>query len=564
MRSKDKSVRSTYCLIFGAAIPLLPWLSQGLVIAAALVFVLISVRLIEKRNVLWAFPFFSLIAVWAISLVGFSLGTQGLSTLWAWQGLQGIYYWCSQSSLPAVSALTSLLKYFIIFALFPIWSAHQSIRQKFCEGLYFGTALASLLIIIDFFGLAQDTFTSSSFWLHLNRFGGTFSDPNAAGVFLSLLLPFVFYNASRGQRKGIVLSVLIVAAGLVTGSRSFILSLVISSFIIFKTRKSRLLLLISGTFILISLIALNQFAPTFFSSIINQMPTSMARSFEIFSDEAGNNSLFSRVTFSSLAFSVWKDHPWFGIGLDGFKQVVLPYSAKLSINLSGWTDNANSFYTGLLAELGLLGILALALSVVKLKLLTVTEQGSRLSLWILLILFVFGPHQNFVEICPLISLIMAENLEVRDLYKFKSLTYARVLVPIAAFIFIPLVALNTSLGLFDFEKATVPFRWTSVNARFPISCKDNLANFSFVVTHASESVPVNISVTDLESSTTKMYSFNEFKESQISLSCSNKLTKHVEMTVSPPWSPYLISESSDDRVLGVQLRNNNWENFFKD
>ena len=110
-----------------------------------------------------------------------------------------------------------------------ILRAWADLRSSFENGLLIGLIPAAIISGIQIFALGLITLPNQSpYWTSLGRFTGTFTDPNAFGLFIALALPFFFIKSKdRGVLANLSRVYLVIwpVFALYSGSRTFFLAL---------------------------------------------------------------------------------------------------------------------------------------------------------------------------------------------------------------------------------------------------------------------------------------------------------------------------------------------------
>ncbi len=559
---------------YGLLIPLLPAFGSGALLVLSIIFAVFHLKYLSKDTLKAALPFLSVIAAWTLSYFVFSLGYSGFLSLWNWHGISGVFDWMIQPGAIFSLSFLSLLRYLIFFVLFGILVCKRELRDSIVNGIFAGLTLSLIFSILEVIGDVTFPFTNQNqFWLSLDRFAGTFTDPNAMGIFLALALPVLWSHiaqfSARYKLVGDTLLVAVLILGLYSGSRSFVLALgIYFALFVYSLPKRTSLSILCGILvtILTTILAIyigNLIAPSAFTSLfnlfsINLLPSSVSRIANTFLGESVNDSFFSRSVFSRIGISLFSDSPYIGSGFENFRFLVNQQAELLNIALSGWVDNSNNFYTGLLAELGIFGFLALIFFFTQLKY-NFSNKFSSASFLTLIILLIFGPHLSFDEVAVLSALILSDIAKPKQITA-RVFATAVVLLILPLTILIPVKAASLNLGLFSQEgfNEGVTYNWSSVVSQKHLTCVDGMLSFKIRAIHPNISESgVKLIVKFIVSGAvqgSKEFLLQNADLLPISLPCHDEgQSQIVNFRVEPPWMPSLVIDSRDNRVLGVQI-----------
>lgn len=523
----------------------------------SLAFLALSVCLViitSKRRwsyVQWAAPFLAVLFGWVILVITQILGLEGLESLWSWNGVKGLYYWFSQPGLSEIAGLKYSLNIFtLVLVVIVVWE-YRAQSKKIQRFILLGSLIASLVIIAEYCGLVSSFLPRrGNFWIHLERFSGTFKDPNSAGVFLSLLTPFVFSGLFSRIFKESIFGLIVLSAGLVTGSRTFMLAAIISFVLMFPSgRSKKILFAILGVTFLV-LISWANLSPQSYRENVELLPQSGERLALMLVEKSGNESLESRSTFLDISMAMWRDHPIFGVGPGSFPSLVTTYSSSLGIDLKGWRDNSNNFYTGVAAELGVIGLIALIISILGIRPNKVSSKPELTACLLIPLLLLSGPHFNFIEVAILSGILIGLAIEPVTLglvfrSRFIKLTSLIFLCAVVSFARFP------QFGLFAPERDNKSEHWTSVTATWVQLCREGIGLVKFKVPQAADSKPVTITLAATHSET-KQLTVTSNSDQQVVFRCDQE-PLGIHLIVSPPWRPSSNSGSKDSRVLGVRI-----------
>ncbi|MDZ4786796.1 MAG: O-antigen ligase family protein [bacterium] len=546
--------------ILGFIVPLIPVFGSGWLLIAVALFLLLNLKKINPSYITPFIIFILILIIWTISYVFFGLGFSGIKALWEWNGIEGISSWFLQSSSLSYLSFVSTARYICILLLFALLKNSTDQRDNLISGMITGTFVTTLFSLILIFAEIEGPLPNQNeFWKILNRYSGTFTDPNAAGIFLVLMLPFIVLKGRElwGHKLMVIGTLLCTLFGFFTGSRSFILGIILFVFLYSfqKSRKFFLILLGIMLFALSCLIILGNSGLISFLTQLSFMPEGFRRILSGISDANINNSPLSRLPFIRIAWAMILDHPY-GIGFENFRFAMHEYAQYLSLNLKGWSDGNNNFYLGLISELGILGFISLVLAFSYFKF-DFSQKKYFPVLYVFLFLLLFGSHVSFDEVAILTSVILSLVLvkrEFSDRFLIKLTKTAFAIILIVSLFAVPFAASKLEYGLFTFERGMEgTYRWTSIVAKKLFKCQGPLLNLKLRAMHAGQqNKNVNINFMN-ELGENISVDFLSTEQKNIEFACPNQKETYLYMLINPPWSPALQTGSKDDRILGVQL-----------
>lgn len=230
--------------------------------------------------------------------------------------------------------------------------------------------VSGLTVITDYLGLTS--FKSLYLDREIVRQIGILGEPNFAAGKLAIGFPFAiwaFLEAALARRTFSAMGYatgcgLIIIAVFLTGSRMGILMVAIS--LPFVAIKEWQRLLRPKIFLISSLLATALFLllrgpfGTMFDLVMHRTEPLLA--FIETRQELGEPSAAMRAEMLSAGWDIFRDHPVFGVGMDGYRQVLPLYSPQLG------TRYAHNTFMEILTGTGLLGFIpftALIISIVK-------------------------------------------------------------------------------------------------------------------------------------------------------------------------------------------------------
>jgi hypothetical protein len=421
----------------------------------------------------------------------------------------------------------------IIFTARIIWICKKSHKESLLNGLSLGLFIVAILcglyILFDYNNQSRIT---PNFWDSINRKAGLCTDPNALGLFsfLAIALMLSIDVNSKIVKWLNIFSYLIL--GMVSGSRSFILGIallvVISTFS--KLIKKRSFILVAV--LILSLVSL----PTFISLVdlnfiyeSTWIPESIKRTLISIHTEGFWNSIVSRIIFWKLALAKFAQNPISGAGFNQFERRLAEFSSNIDINLNGWIDNSNSFYLGILAEQGLVGVLAILLGLA-----SVTWSNNwantygKLSIAVFLVLLLFGPHFDFIEVSSLFGLLLGVTFNIQLRSKILKFT-STCLILIALFLLFPVGSLNSQISYGVFSRNQKIFVRSS--GRIKVGCDQNILTLNLSVPGKDiDEIPTSVIISSLSKMQEVLLSND--KAQSLHVECLSK-GQIVEITCSP-------------------------------
>lgn len=456
-----------------------------------------------------------------------------------------------------------LLQTFNVFNnIFLILVTYQFFKKfklpDFQLGIILGVILLQMLsayqIFIDPFVFSN----LSNFWLAQQRFSGTFTDPNAFAISSILILGFLLflYNQLRTHYYLLLLVATQVWLTLYSGSRSFFLAILLTtiSWTFLQNRKLFYYLIASS---LSTLLVINILFITVdnFQLIVNDIfPTGILRVLQSLNIQELGQTFFSRQVFNQLNFLIFKDYPFFGIGLNQFDLFLPRYQHHLNSDIGTWVDNSNNFYFGIITELGLLGFITF---IILLRGFSLDLTKSKILIIFFLVfacLLLLGPHFYFTEVSLLFGLLVSQIVAERETNKYR---YSRILkVGLGVLLVVGIMSNSRyrTTGLYPLEQdERGRFYWSTQEANIFIDCsqlqKVALEEFT------SNSLVQSYNISELgklpfkSSSSSILLKENQF----ICPDLTSKYKLHFKLT--DVWYPSkTIPTSQDQRALGLKVR----------
>lgn len=557
--------------LLGFLLPLTPWIAPHIVAGCALsLFLVKPYDQNAARSARWAAPLFAYVLASAVTecvwssralLLDFGLW-DALASLNIERTLQIGHAFLATSS-PSLGLLAHLSLFILCVALF---ESNSAVRAPWRRGFTAGALVSALYIIFQWLlwphlNLANQT----NFWTSLHRISGLGSDPNAAGIVLGIAL-WLMATAPQARRKArwlaAVTALVMLFAGVLTGSRTFMLSVaLLAASIIWAHARRFSLALLAGGALLVAAVSLLDVNTSAVSSLVESpsMPAGIKRTVTALSLPRVEETLSSRSIFLSIGREILSHSPTFGVGPGKFRDYAPLVGKQLGL-LRGWSDNSNNFYIGLLTELGVCGFALFLLSFC-LRSRNRADGGTleRLLLISLAVLLLTGPHTDFSEILVAVAFIIGTSTHARSSYcsQPSCRTASRLLICAA----LGIVAFSArEIGTYGWEvKVGSPARWLTPKASLRLACsapddsaQENQATLTLASRANLPSGPISISVASPQEISTLSLSGDEQRD--LKIPCREGDTEvQVKVRVSPAWSPSdLWPAARDSRIVTVQ------------
>ncbi|MCB0336748.1 MAG: O-antigen ligase family protein [Bdellovibrionales bacterium] len=470
-------------------------------------------------------------------------------------------WWYLRNRGPAMGAnIKQFTRYGLLFLLMIHFQNSSGLIRPLLKGMFVGLLLASAATLIQ---ISNHDFlfslNSNTYWQVLNRYPATFSDPNAYGIFTVLLFPFMvaYWYGAVGWRRILLgaLTVVMLSIALYSGSRSLLVGLFLYALYFVYRQAGRtwfgVLVATVGVFI----IGLNLIGgPAFFEWLMHLpgLPTGVRRVVETLAFHHVVNAVNSKLIFMKASLAMIVDNPWVGVGFGDYRMLLPHFLHVVSSGNQVWTDNANNFYLGLLAELGCAGALLLLSCFVQCRYFRKEEslgRAARVAGLVLLVLLFVGPHFDFDEVIVIAALIGASVCRFEVLRRVELFAW---MLLVLALPFIVLKQLNSPMGIYALErtKEGEEYFWTERQARFPVDCHDQEARFFIRMVHPAMAQG---SLTALVNGTA--YQLEHGKRVLIELPCDSLKQEQtlVSLGTEKIWIPALELPVSDYRALGLQI-----------
>ena len=445
----------------------------------------------------------------------------------------------------------------------------RSQQISFVRGLAWGSFCAAGICMFQVLGVQPEFFDRRlAFWVMVQRYQGTLTDPNSFGMMVALVIPLLVDLGVRRRRVWYFLAVAALGiAGLWSGSRSFFLMLgLVTLFSIFTYRK---LILLNFSRMRRPLIGIGIFlaAVLVVALRVDSLPIGVQRLFETFNPSTSEGMLSSRMLYTQLALEVWaRTSHVFGAGLGMFYHQQELAAAALNIDLKGWHDNANNYYLQILSEGGFVGALLFIGAIflfVKARTHEVSVNGAVLAAFLIVLLT--GPHVNFNEVMILVCVLLGFSVRLVALAPTRATVMTALIFASTLPLFAGYAALrgvssfDGSYGLYSEEgPENDRFRWSYFVGRFPLPsvemCGDRSISFSSLKPEIVKA-PQRVRVLELGESGKVL------REERLTVDDNNdhelKLdsdVRAIRFQVKPAWSPSEYGNTADLRILGVVVK----------
>ncbi len=558
--------------LWGAVVPILPLLGDGGIVAVSIGMVLLlGVQRLHLRRFVWILPLLCLLCGNLITEVMRQAPEYfRAASINDFARARTMIEWFLHTHAYSWRCFSHVITFGLVVALFeslPV--VFEGVRR----GLGIGVVIAAVVTIAQHFDIAAVVLPNqTAFWTSINRLSGTFSDPNALGIFLAIA-PFLIFEGIQPRAASrcflFVLSALILSAGLLSGSRSFVLALVLG-LLAGVWLLSRRLLIVSvaiGAICIAVLSVLDLYTPWVEGVISSDfMPEGARRVLMSCSLVRASQSFFSRGVFFTLGWHLFEYFPLFGVGSDQFRYYVPALVDRLGLNIGGWTDNSNNFYLGLLTELGLLGVLVFIVTICGRCLVKRPNTFCIVGLFVLFCILFTGPHLDFPEVLFLVAGLIAAATRSRDVGLVRLSSLAAVSMGIGI-----LGPLAREQGGYLWESHRPHFeQWLSPAAEIAVACScKGFAELVLESSYVPTTSPLTVSV-EASSGEVQEVSFKRPEAKKLIFRCADQPLQSLDhypgkmrfsVLTTPGWSPVRAwpEVTTDRRILGIKVRNRRWE-----
>jgi hypothetical protein len=496
--------------------------------------------------------------------------------------------------LPSIFLLTRVFLFALVVELFTVYEKDSPNNVLETRALFLRSFKVGILISISYlfaqfscryipplssvnlaiFSLPNQT----PIWDSLGRLSGLFSDPNALGIALGLALWIYFlanWSGLEGHPRrdiGSWLPILIVVAGFISGSRSFIIAC-LALFILMACRRWR------AQIVLLSLIFIS------FSSVVgvsmldglsgavdylvnlDGVPSGIKRFMSALSLLRVGETFMSRSVFLEFARDISDGFMLFGVGADRFIDYVPLVGAKLNL-ASGWRDNSNNFFVGIICELGWVGLSAFIAAIAGRRIASgVNRAHAVAALLVLSLLGCTGPHTDFIEVLILLGFIVGITTEPRNTRGMRALFGAGV-VCLVCLGFISARFREQGVypwGVHGEEDSREVSRWLSHRSIVALRCSaaERVKGLKIRARYIPQREPLRVKFGVfgglLDEGSTGEVLLTGPEPVEIPVRCTTGGSRFIShefiwLRVYPAWSPYRAwpGRSGDRRVLGVE------------
>ncbi len=559
-RKSAENILLALCAVLGLALPLINIYGSGALLTLTLLFFAAALLVVELP-IRWIRPWLTVLAVscaveiyWNFITSRQDSAVDVMDALRAWHHFPPIW----------LTALVSMLRWIAFALAFSLFSSRPQFAAVFRRGVLAGLVAATAIIIGDYWGgIHSHLAAQEPFWAALRRYAGSFSDPNALGVaaFLAISLTSHKMTSSARRMTVIIVAAFVIAAVALSGSRSLLLGIMLLAlFSLPLSRRAWIAVLVVaalgyGVFASIPSARIEEY--------LEHAPQSAARAVRSLHPDMAADALNSRVLFARLGLNMWRSHPFFGVGFHRFRERIPEFAKRDGLPIGRWLDNANNFYLGTLAELGLVGLAGLILSLRSIRVRAIANSDDeRVLFWqrriaaVFLILLLVGPHLDFDEVAILFAFIAAQAGVVQK--EQRNNRAAFVLLALCLPMMLEIRSGNT-YGLFPAEYGDQTFRWSESSSRFLMPCNAVETDLLIRAPNAGEnekSVTVRVSSADESVSVT----LTNAEWRPVTLHCKSMNAGSLEfsplpirLTTSRYFVPAAQLQSTDFRRLGVQI-----------
>jgi O-antigen ligase len=564
-RRSDKEALLISGALLGATLPIINLYGSGALLAVEC-FILAALVYSYPLRCEWAISWLAVLGASLIADIYWTFDITLFVPLQATPGNIAEALQAARQSPPAfVTSLLILCRWLTLIGFFSIAARSSIFIVGFLRTLIPALGV-SLCILLFQYGMGIHTFSAAqaAYWSALNRYAGSFTDPNAFALVALLVLGVTVGSGSlaisiKEYRIRLLLSSsFVVFAICLSGSRTLLAGLALVVIALVSLRRK---MLITTVVLLFSfLIILAQFPAQKLDSLRTILPESVVRVIKTVHPSSAREALNSRTMFTQIGFEMWRDNPLYGVGLGRFSQYIPRYAQRAGVDIGPWLDNANNFYLGILAELGICGAICLFLTISSLKF--VSDGGhiklARPMLSAFLLLLFLGPHLEFDEVSLLAALLAASAGVVPC--QVTSYRYAHIVLICAVLFIVPFRAM-TAQGISALESNTEGrFVWSGAVARFPVTCGAD-GNFSLdfrapQLPLVEKTLRLKVKLFEKEH-TLSISDKNRHKEifpcKPVNLPSTAQLNQILELTVQPVFIPDKTHKNGDFRRLGVQI-----------
>jgi len=443
------------------------------------------------------------------------------------------------------------------------FTAVPEAAECFAKWLIRGVTVAAVYVIAQWLGLTPVILPNqTALWDALGRPSGLMSDPNACGVVLALSLWVALLTQDAKKfLSSRVLSwiLLVVVAGVVSGSRTFLLSsTLLAAALVWRSGRRELfwgvLLCAVGAVGITTAIDASSGLIQQIASL-DSVPAGLRRGVAALSLLRVEETVMSRSIFLQFAQAIGRGHWFFGVGADRFIDYVPVIGAKLNL-VRGWSDNANNFYLGLAVELGIIGVVFFVISLLGRRTRSRSESSHAVACLVMMALIgCTGPHTDFIEVLLVVSLLVAITTEQRRSLGLAYLSCAWIAVVLGF-----MASTLREQGVYGWSNSSSgASRWLSNRAKVELTCETEAAflgqsRLFIKPNYIPQTEPLKLSIIVAGQEPVNLsLSVNDPRE--IAFPCGEgRESIFALITTHPAWSPYRAwpRASNDRRILGIE------------
>lgn len=555
--------------LLGFAVPVAPWLGNEFLLGWGLSALLWNARWSQPEWTRWARPLLILLLVWVVvELINAfcSLPIELVCSALNYSFEDALKWWQSSPPFAVLGAVQFFRVVLLVGVCAFVWSSVQEERSAVLNGVVVGFVVAAALTSIQL--VAVDVLPFPNFtdhWRSLGRWPGTFSDPNSFGLAVVLALP-LFWRLREGAWSrlaalGLTIVWLVLLA--FSGSRTGVLGVVLFGLgVLWCYRRAWAYgVLVLGGVLVFILNGLALLLPELWLSGSEALPVSLRRVYATLTVVSSTDPFWSRLVFNRIGWSIWEDNFFWGIGFQRFRYVMLPYLPELNLPLGTWIDNPNNFYLGILAELGLVGALVFMWSMLRLERERSDYNPSQVAVYVMLVLWLTGPHHEFDEVACLLGLNLALGFRP-GIFERKRWLNGLLFVLVSLGVFTK--GFGNERGFYAWELEGELFqRWMAGSAKSVVVCTPGEATYSFQVRSLAPDLsehPLHLRVKahhGYESS----IALDSSQWTRVEVPCPAEVPSKVgggelgiKLTTDRLWIPALSGLGGDHRLLSVQIR----------
>lgn len=542
-------------LSWGFVLPLMPFLGVEIVETASLLVVLVLVALSPQvRWFGWGAPILFYLGGSALYETAASvIGQHSYASLVRLDELSRVhdalrgFFAVQAPSWRYLSHVVLLVGCVDIFSSLPALGAHWR------KGFLVGATLSALYAVTQWCGILPWTLPNQTpFWTAIGRVSGLMTDPNALGVVMALALWILLYRdaPTRVVTRGILTpALLFMAAGIVSGSRTFWIGLSVLVIGMAYRRAPRLLwkLVVACMVLLAAVSVVDVYTPLItMVQASDSLPQGIKRIISAMSLARIEDTIASRRIFFTLARSIIERDPLFGVGPNAFAAYV-PLAGASIPSLRGWIDNSNNFYLGIIGELGILGFCAFLMTVTARRLRVSDVPLAKAAIVAVGVMLVTGPHIDFVEVLVPVAFLFGMGTTPR-----RGQSYVTAYISILFAISGAISASHHERGVYGWRADGSGIRrWLSPASIIQVRCADeqakNEGKIVFKPAYVPTREPLRLAIQSKEYA--RELDLSDPSEQSILLPCGR-----YSVSVTPAWSPARAwpQDSADRRLLGVE------------